>query len=304
MVMNTRYSYYRLHAKIDEMSKYINLKKFMEGEKNSLDQIRSYFKINHWAYRHYHSKDGFMHFRISKNGCFSDEDIYHQPDSISEFIKDGDTVIELGCGQGANLIYLAHCHPKSKFLGFDLQPRKKIDMPENVTIYEQDYSSLSQIPDQSVDVVYAIETLVYCSDKEKVFREVWRVMKPGAVLIVYDYASKDRFETYDPQIQQAITLISKGGAAALIESLGEWNDHFANCGFETVRITDYAENILPDLKKLEHHANRAMTRPWLAKLEFALLPDQFVSNIILGYLGYDACKSGIGAYPEWVLKKV
>ena len=302
--MNTRYSYYRLHAKIDEMSKYINLKKFMEGEKNSLDQIRSYFKINHWAYRHYHSKDGFMHFRISKNGCFSDEDIYHQPDSISEFIKDGDTVIELGCGQGANLIYLAHCHPKSKFLGFDLQPRKKIDMPENVTIYEQDYSSLSQIPDQSVDVVYAIETLVYCSDKEKVFREVWRVMKPGAVLIVYDYASKDRFETYDPQIQQAITLISKGGAAALIESLGEWNDHFANCGFETVRITDYAENILPDLKKLEHHANRAMTRPWLARLEFALLPDQFVSNIILGYLGYDACKSGIGAYPEWVLKKV
>ena len=302
--MNTRYSYYRLHAKIDEMSKYINLKKFMEGEKNSLDQIRSYFKINHWAYRHYHSQDGFMHFRISKNGCFTDEDIYHQPDSISEFIKDGDTVIELGCGQGANLIYLAHCHPKSKFLGFDLQPRKKIDMPENVTIYEQDYSSLSQIPDQSVDVVYAIETLVYCSDKEKVFREVWRVMKPGAVLIVYDYASKDRFETYDPQIQQAITLISKGGAAALIESLGEWNDHFANCGFETVRITDYAENILPDLKKLEHHANRAMTRPWLAKLEFALLPDQFVSNIILGYLGYDACKSGIGAYPEWVLKKV
>ena len=302
--MNTRYSYYRLHAKIDEMSKYINLKKFMEGEKNSLDQIRSYFKINHWAYRHYHSKDGFMHFRISKNGCFSDEDIYHQPDSISEFIKDGDTVIELGCGQGANLIYLAHCHPKSKFLGFDLQPRKKIDMPENVTIYEQDYSSLSQIPDQSVDVVYAIETLVYCSDKEKVLREVWRVMKPGAVMIVYDYASKERFETYDSHIQQAITLISKGGAAALIESLGEWNDHFANCGFETVRITDYAENILPDLKKLEHHANRAMTRPWLAKLEFALLPDQFVSNIILGYLGYDACKSGIGAYPEWVLKKV
>ena len=302
--MNTRYSYYRLHAKIDEMSKYINLKKFMEGEKNSLDQIRSYFKINHWAYRHYHSKDGFMHFRISKNGCFSDEDIYHQPDSISEFIKDGDTVIELGCGQGANLIYLAHCHPKSKFLGFDLQPRKKIDMPENVTIYEQDYSSLSQIPDQSVDVVYAIETLVYCSDKEKVFREVWRVMKPGAVLIVYDYASKDRFETYDPQIQQAITLISKGGAAALIESLGEWNDHFTNCGFEIVRFTDYAENLLPDLKNLERHANRAMTRPWLARLEFALLPDQFVSNIILGYLGYDACKSGIGAYPEWVLKKV
>lgn len=301
--MNTRYCYYRFHAKIDEMSKFINLKKFIEGEKNSIDQIRSYFKINHWAYRHYHSQDGFMHFRISKNGCFTDEDIYHQPDSISEFIKDGDTVIELGCGQGANLIYLGHCHPKSKFLGFDLQPRQKIDIPENVTIYEQDYSSLSQIPDQSVDVVYAIETLVYCTDKENVLREVWRVMKSGAVMIVYDYASKERFETYDSHIQQAIALISKGGAAAMIESPEEWNDHFTNCGFEIVRFTDYAENLLPDLKNLERHANRAMTHPWLARLEFALLPDQFVSNIILGYLGYDACKSGIGSYPEWVLKK-
>ena len=57
--MNPNYSNYRLHAKVDAMSQFLNLNKFIEGEKNSLEQIRSYFKVNDWAYRHFHSQDGF-----------------------------------------------------------------------------------------------------------------------------------------------------------------------------------------------------------------------------------------------------
>ena len=46
-----------------------------------------------------------------------------------------------------------------------------------------------------------------------------------------------------------------------------------------------------------------MKRPKLAKFMFAVLPTQFVLNIILGYLGYDAYKTGAAMYPEWILKK-
>ena len=39
-----------------------------------------------------------MHFRIAKNGYFTDEDVYHQPDSVSKFIKPGDVVtMAAGC---------------------------------------------------------------------------------------------------------------------------------------------------------------------------------------------------------------
>ena len=144
---------YRLQTKVDELMKIVDINKIIKGEKNSLDQIRSYYKTNHWAYRHFHSKDGFMHFRICKHGVFTDEDIYNQPDAIYEYIKEGDVVVELGCGQGANLIYLAHSCPDSRFMGFDLQPLRKMELPENAQIFEQDYSSLPQIADQSVDVV-------------------------------------------------------------------------------------------------------------------------------------------------------
>jgi sterol 24-C-methyltransferase len=301
--MNKRYSINQLRAKVDAMAKFIDLEKLIEGEKNSLDQIRSYFKINHWAYKHYHSHDGFMHFRISMNGTFTDEDIYHQPDAVAEYVKDGDLVLELGCGQGANIMYLAKSFTESRFVGVDLIPLKKNEMPQNVTIYEQDYSSIPQLEDNSVDVCYAFETIVHNTDKEKIYREVNRVLKPGGVMIIYDYALASRFETYDPKIQLAIALASKGGAAALMESLEELNTHYTNCGLEIEKITDYTTNLLPDLKHLERKARRAMVHPWLWKIEKALLPEQFVTNIILGWLGYDAAKAGIGCYKEWVLRK-
>ena len=192
--MNKGYYINRIHSKIDAMSKFIDLEKLIKGEKNSLEQIRSYFKVNHWAYKHFHSQDGFMHFRISKSGVFTDEDIYHQPDAIAEYIKDGDLVLELGCGQGSNIMYLAQGFNKSRFVGVDLIPLKKDQMPQNVTIYEQDYSSIPQLADNSVDVCYAVETIVHNTDKEKIYREVNRVLKPGGVMIIYDYALAKRFE--------------------------------------------------------------------------------------------------------------
>lgn len=301
--MNPNYSLYQLHAKIDAMEKFLNLDKFIEGEKNSLEQIRSYFKVNDWAYRHYHSQDGFMHFRIASNGCFTDEDVYFQPDAVSQFIKPGHVVMELGFGQGANLLYLARCHPEARFIGVDLSPLKRDDVPQNVSTYQQDYSSLAQFGDNSVDVVYAFETVVHNTDKEKIYREVCRVLKPGGVVVVFDYALAAKLETYDPKIQKAIALISKGGAAAMIESLEELNSHYTNCGLKIEQSIDHTRATLPDLKRLERKAAKILTRPGLAKLMFWLLPDQFVSNIILGYLGYDSGNAAIGTYHEWILRK-
>ena len=301
--MNPKYSIYQLHSKIASMSRFLDLDKYLSGEKNSLEQIRSYYKINEWAYRHFHSQDGFMHFRISLNGCFTDEDVYHQPDAVSRFIKAGDHVMELGFGQGANLLYLARCHPDAQFCGVDLSPLKQQDVPSNVSTCQLDYSNLSRFADNSVDVMYAFETIVHNSDKEKIYREACRVLKPGGRMSVYDYALSAGYATFDADIQKAIGLISKGCASAMIESLDELNSHYVNSGLAIESNTDYSVNTLPDLKRLERKAAKILTRPTVAKLMFWMLPQQFVTNIIVGYLGYDSCKSGIITYQEWVLQK-
>lgn len=301
--MNPNYSNYQLHTKVDAMSKFLNLGKFIEGEKNSLEEIKSYYRINEWSYKRFHSQDGFMHFRISQNGCFTDEDVYHQPDAVSQFIKKGDLVMELGFGQGANLLYLAHSHPDVQFYGVDLAPLKQKDVPSNVRTFQMDYSNLSQFEDNSVDVAYAFETIVHNTDKEKIYKEVCRVLKPGGRLIIYDYALSASFSTFDTHTQQAIALISKGCASAMIESLDELNAHYTNSGLELERNTDYSRHTLPDLKRLERKAAKILKRSTLARLMFWFLPNQFVSNIIVGYLGYDSCNAGVITYQEWVLRK-
>lgn len=301
--MNQTYLIYKLHAKIDAMSKFLDLDRYIRGEKNSLDQIRSYYKTNHWAYRHFHSQEGFMHFRVSHDGCMRDDDWYYQPNRVAEYIKPNSTVLELGLGQGANLLYLAHSYPDVRFYGIDLLQRKDMEIPDNVTVFKQDYSSFPQIEDNSVDVAYAFETIVHNSDKEKIFREVCRVLKPGGVFIVYDYALTEEYGSFDSHVQKSVALISKGAASPIIETLDAFNKHFVNSGLTIESYTDYSEEILPDLKRLERKAAKALEHPWLARVLFAVCPTQFVTNAFIGYLGHDSVKAGIIVYEEWVLRK-
>ena len=90
----------------------------------------------------------------------------------------------------------------------------------------------------------------------------------------------------------------------MIESLEELNTHYTNCGLTIEKSIDHTRATLPDLKRLERKAAKILERRTLAKLMFWLLPEQFVTNIILGYLGYDSGNAKIGSYQEWVLRKM
>ena len=234
------------------------LERIVSGDDVSPADVRSYFKNNHAAYKRVHSKEGFMHFRISQNGMLSDEDLYYQPNTVSKYIKDGDSVVELGPGMGSNLLYLAKKHPTASFTGVDLFPKPIADMPSNVRIIEHDYSDMSMIPDASADVVFGIETIVHCQDKTKVYKEVYRILKPGGVFIVYDYALRQAMEKYDDVEKKAIMLVSKGGGAALLESKDEWEAYFDKGGFTKESVNNLTKNTLPDLKRLSTLASHTL----------------------------------------------
>ncbi len=76
-------------------------------------------------------------------------------------------------------------------------------------------------------------------------------------------------------------------------------------GFAIDIRTDLSKEVLPDLKRLERRAaTHVMDHPMRAKIIFHTLPRQFVSNIILGYLGYGSDAEGIITYKEWILKPI
>lgn len=291
-----------IEKKIHYMEGLIDLESFIKDDITKTG-VASYYKSNHFAYKRFHDKNGFMHFHVSQTGTFSENDAYYQSNKISEYIKPGNKVVELGCGQCADICYLATKHPDVTFMAFDLSPLKPKELPSNLQIFQQDYSKLTQLEDNSIDLVYAVETLVHNKNKDDILKELHRILKPEGVLVVYDFALIKKFDLYNKEEQMAIALISKGGAGELIESLEEWDSHFASNSFKTVEENDLTKNTLPDLQRLEKKANRIMAHPLRIKILFRVLPKMFVSNIILGYLGYNFAKNDVGLYMEWILRK-
>ena len=245
-----------------------------------------------------------MHFRVSKGDKIEENDVFYQPDTVMRHIPKNGRVLELGPGQGANMFYLAQKRPDATFVGVDLKPPKTPKRaPENIRFIRGNYADLSMIESGSVDVAFGIETVVHCSDKDKVFAEVSRVLKPNGVFILYDYITPKAFEEYKPYEQTAIDVISKGGASARIESDAEWDAHFEKAGFDKISKTYLSREGIPDLHRLANLASRVLDNDKRAKFVFRFLPRKFTNNIIIGYLAEDSLKEGLFYYNEWIYRK-
>ena len=297
--------YSNLREKIDRMENVLklDLNKIMAGETNSVENMQSYYKLTDKAYKKYFSKYGFMHFHVSRNGKFSAEDAFYQPDTVARFIKPGDKVLELGFGKGANIFYLAEKFPDTEFTGLDISTVHKENTLPNVTLIHQDYQKLVNFADNTFDVIFGIETLCCVSDKDPAFREFYRVLKPGGHFIVYDYETPERLETYDRPVQTGISLTTKAGAAALVESAEEWRGHFIDSNFKEESVTDLTKELLPDLKRLENLARSVMDSKTKAKLTFGVLPQLLTNNVLIGYISYDCLNEGFIKYIEWIFTK-
>ena len=292
-----------LAKKIEKIESLFDMSKLINTEANSVKKIQKYYRMNDFAYRKFHSDRGFMHFRVTKGKKLEDDDILYQPNVISEYIHSGDKVLELGSGQGANIEYLANKHPDASFIGIDLYPKLSKSAPKNIKVYKQDYSSLPFIEDESIDVIYGIETIVHCTDKPKVFKEISRMLKKGGTLILYDYTLTKELEKLEPYEQTSVKIISKGGACAIIESFDSWNKYIKATGFAEIKTSDLHTEILPDLKRLELKANKFLGNDKKAKRFMRFIPKTFANNLIVGWLGYDTYNEGVGYYSEWIYKK-
>ncbi len=66
---------------LDRLKEFIDCDWFL---KNKV-KINSYYKINAWAYRKFHSKEGFMHMAISTSNKDMDGVLY-QPKTVETYI--------------------------------------------------------------------------------------------------------------------------------------------------------------------------------------------------------------------------
>jgi len=109
-------------------------------------------------------------------------------------IAPGATVLDLGCGAGTDLLVAAQMTgPGGRVIGVDMTPSMLERAREsaqamalaNVELHESLIETLP-LPDASVDVVISNGVIDLVPDKDAVFAEIDRVLRPGGRLQVAD----------------------------------------------------------------------------------------------------------------------
>lgn len=137
-------------------------------------------------------------------------------------LKEGETVLDLGAGAGFDVFLAASkVGATGKVIGVDMTPEMLEKAIENATknnIENVDFrlGEIENLPveDNSVDVVISNCVINLSTNKRKVFKEIYRVLKPGGRIAISDMALrkelpkhvKDNMDSYVGCISGAVKV--------------------------------------------------------------------------------------------------
>jgi arsenite methyltransferase len=157
-------------------------------------------------------------------------------------------VLDLGCGTGRDVFLLSKLvGPQGKVIGIDMTPaqiavgRRALDRQMKVFGFEKSNVEFKDgfiedlkicgLEDNSVDVVVSNCVINLSTDKEKVFSEIYRVLKPGGELYFSDVFSNRRLPL---ALTEDKVLVGECLGGALYKE--DFRRIMAKVGFPDVRV--------------------------------------------------------------------
>ncbi len=157
-------------------------------------------------------------------------------------LRPGETVLDLGSGGGIDVFLAARQVGETGFVyGLDMTPEmlalaqenaRKLGVP-NVEFLQGQIEQIP-FPDASIDVILSNCVINLSADKDQVFSEAFRVLRPGGRLAVSDMMFVGDRALLPPQVRDSMDSWAACVAGAL--QLTDYQQKLIAAGFEDVSI--------------------------------------------------------------------
>lgn len=176
---------------------------------------------------------------------------------MAEFagVKASDYVLDAGCGIGGSSIWLAK-NIGCRALGVSVSAQQVEHAKRNAqrhgvadkVEFQAENFCRTPFPDETFDVVWAIESSCYATDKRDFFREAFRVLKKGGALVACDgYATRREF---DEEEWRAVMDCLNGWAVPNLSTVEEFQQGMEECGFTDVGIFEATRETMPSSRRM------------------------------------------------------
>jgi len=165
-------------------------------------------------------------------------------------IKSGMKVLDAGCGVGGSAIWLAS-NKGVEVTGITLVENQRIKAEKlakkhgvtNKTFFLVCDYFKTGFPDNSFDVVWAIESVCYAEDKEAFLREVKRILRPHGRLVIADFWKKK--SKLSPEENELMMKWLDGWAMPELSTITKFEDELRKADFRNIQYDNVTDNILP-----------------------------------------------------------
>lgn len=128
--------------------------------------------------------------------------------------KEGQKVLDIGCGRGRVAMHTAMV-TGAHVTGINIDPSQisnalwysnRIGLQDQTEFRQGSLNDHLPFPDNTFDAAYEIQAFTYAKDKVAVFKEVFRVLKPGAKFSYLDWLLLDN---YDPKNEEHVGYVRR-----------------------------------------------------------------------------------------------
>lgn len=162
-------------------------------------------------------------------------------------LKSGQKVLDVGCGVGGPLREIARFSSASvtgvNNNEYQITRGKELNriagVDKTCNFVNADFMKMP-FPDNSFDAVYAIEATCHAPDAYGIYKEIYRVLKPGQCFAAYEWCMTDAFDPNNQEHKKIKAEIEIGGGLPDIRLMRQCLEALKQAGFEVIWEKDRA----------------------------------------------------------------